>query len=55
MGKKMNVLAGKCFTKQWLDGQRKEMGRVDPGLLEKSIHALELVGLLAAKDPGRGF
>jgi hypothetical protein len=48
--KMMNVLQEKCFTKEWLNQQREEMGRVDPGLLEKSIHALELVGLLAAKD-----
>lgn len=46
----MNVLQENCFTKEWLNQQREEMGRVDPGLLEKSIHALELVGLLAAKD-----
>lgn len=46
----MNILQEKCFTKEWLEQQREEMGRVDPGLLGKSIHALELVGLLAAKD-----
>jgi len=45
----MNVLQEKCFTKGWLDEQRAQMKRVDPGLLEKSIHALELVGLLAQK------
>jgi hypothetical protein len=42
----MNVLQEKCFSKEWLDGQRGQMQRVDPGLLEKSIHALELVGHL---------
>ena len=46
----MNILQEKCFTKAWLDEQRAEMRRVDPGLLEKSIHALELVGLLAHKE-----
>lgn len=46
----MNILEEKCFTKAWLDEQRTKMQRVDPGLLEKSIHALELVGLLARKD-----
>jgi hypothetical protein len=46
----MNILQEKCFTKGWLDEQRAEMKRVDPGLLEKSIHALELVGLLAHKE-----
>jgi hypothetical protein len=47
LDKIMNVLQEKCFTKEWLDGQREQMQRVDPGLLEKSIHALELVGHLA--------
>ena len=46
----MNILREKCFTKEWLDEQRTQMLRVDPGLLEKSIHALELVGLLASKE-----
>jgi hypothetical protein len=46
----MNILQEKCFAKGWLDKQRAEMTRVDPGLLEKSIHALELVGLLAHKE-----
>ena len=46
----MNILQEKCFTKEWLDEQRAQMQRVDPGLLEKSIHALELVGLLAQKE-----
>jgi len=46
----MNILQEKCFSKAWLDEQRTNMGRVDPGLLEKSIHALELVGLLARQD-----
>lgn len=46
----MNILQEKCFTKEWLDRQRAAMGRVDPGLLEKSMHALELVGLLTAKN-----
>ena len=46
----MNIVQEKCFTKDWLDAQRTQMKRVDPGLLEKSIHALELVGLLAQKE-----
>ncbi len=46
----MNILQEKCFTKAWLDDQRAQMRRVDPGLLEKSIHALELVGLLSQKE-----
>lgn len=46
----MNILQEKCFTREWLDAQQTQMQRVDPGLLEKSIHALELVGLLAKKE-----
>lgn len=46
----MNSLQEKCFTKEWLDTQREQMQRVDPGLLEKSIHALELVGHLVRYD-----
>jgi len=46
----MKVLQDKCFTKAWIDAQRMEMVRVDPGLLEKSICALDLVGHLARKQ-----
>ncbi|MBN2704627.1 MAG: nucleotidyl transferase AbiEii/AbiGii toxin family protein [Pontiellaceae bacterium] len=46
----MNILQEKCFTKEWLAEQKAMMQRVDPGLLEKSIHALELVGLLAHRQ-----
>jgi len=46
----MNILKEKCFTKEWLDDQRAQIQRVDPGQLEKSIHAVELVGLLAQKE-----
>ncbi len=43
------MIAAKCFTKAWLDDCRERVGRVDPGLLEKSIYAFELVGRLAAQ------
>ena len=42
----MNILQEKCLTKEWLADQWERMRRADPGLLEKSIHALELVGHL---------
>lgn len=45
----MNVLQDKCFTKEWLDNQKAQMQRVDPGLLEKSSYALELLAHLALK------
>lgn len=43
------MIAAKCFEKDWLDGCRREVGRVDPGLLEKSLYAFELLGRLAAE------
>lgn len=46
----MNILQEKCFSREWLDNQRVLLKRVDPGLLEKSIYALELLGHLAIKD-----
>lgn len=42
------MISAKCFTKVWLDQCRADVGRIDPGLLEKSIYALDLVGRLAA-------
>lgn len=42
------MIAEQCFTKAWLDQCRSQVGRADPGLLEKSIHAFDLVGRLAA-------
>jgi hypothetical protein len=43
------MIAAKCFTKAWLDECREKVGRADPGLLEKSIYAFDLVGCLAAE------
>ena len=37
------MIADQCFTKEWVIRKRGEMGRVDPALLEKSIHALALL------------
>jgi len=42
------MIAAKCFTREWLDECRATVGRVDPGLLEKSIYAFELLGRLSA-------
>lgn len=42
------MIAEACFTKGWLDQCREEVGRIDPGLLEKSIYAFDLLGRLAA-------
>ncbi len=36
-----------CFTKEWIDGKRKDLRVTDPGLLEKCIHALQLLGRLS--------
>lgn len=43
------MIDGKCYTREWLEKCRQTVGRVDPGLLEKSIHAFELVGRLAGE------
>ena len=37
------MIANQCFTKEWVDKKKREMGSVDPALLEKSIHALALL------------
>lgn len=36
-----------CFDRTWIEAQQAELGLRDPGLLEKCIHALQLLGLLA--------
>ena len=43
------MIAATCFTKEWLDECRGRVGRIDPGLLEKSIYAFDLLGRLAAE------
>jgi len=41
------MIAAKCFRKAWLDECRADVGRIDPGLLEKSIYAFDLLGRLS--------
>ncbi len=42
----------KCFTKDWITQKRQDLGRIDPALLEKSIHAMDLLcGLAKSKIP----
>lgn len=36
-----------CFKKSWIDDKRHELRIRDPGLLEKCIHALQLLGRLS--------
>lgn len=36
-----------CFTADWLEKKRKELGNVDPVLLERALHAFALLGHLA--------
>lgn len=43
------MIEARCFTKEWLDECRGRVGRIDPGLLEKSIYAFDLLGRLAAE------
>lgn len=40
------MISQHCFTSEWIDKQRRELGGADPVILEKSIHALALVCLL---------
>lgn len=39
-----------CFTAGWLDQKKKELRGVDPGLLEKALHAFALLGHLAESE-----
>ena len=46
------MIDNKCFTKEWIDQKRRDLGRVDPALLEKSIYAMALLcGLAKSKMP----
>jgi hypothetical protein len=42
-----------CFSRGWLQKKREQFGKVDPGILEKCIHALALLGHLG--DSGLEF
>jgi hypothetical protein len=39
-----------CFTADWLDKKRRELRGVDPGLLERALHAFALLGHLAESN-----
>jgi hypothetical protein len=47
------MVKSQCFTKEWTDQLREKYPRTDPGLLEKTIHAFELLALLVRT--GRPF
>ncbi|MBU1098120.1 MAG: nucleotidyl transferase AbiEii/AbiGii toxin family protein [Bacteroidetes bacterium] len=40
------MIKDECFSKKWLDSKRNQFPDSDPGIMEKSIYALELVGNL---------
>jgi predicted nucleotidyltransferase component of viral defense system len=44
------MISPQCFTTKWIDHLREKHRRTDPGLLEKTIYAFELLGLLARTD-----
>lgn len=44
------MISSKCFSKDWIDDLKRTHKRADPALLEKMIHAFELLGLLAKSD-----
>jgi predicted nucleotidyltransferase component of viral defense system len=41
------MIKAECFGKDWVLKQKQQLGRFDPGILEKAIHALALLGHLA--------
>jgi len=41
------MIQQRCFDREWIEAQQAELGLREPGLLEKCIHALQLLGLLA--------
>jgi nucleotidyltransferase AbiEii toxin of type IV toxin-antitoxin system len=44
------MISAICFTADWLERKRKELKGVDPGLLEKALHAFALLGHLAETE-----
>ena len=44
------MIAEICFTADWLEKKRKALKGVDPGLLERALHAFALLGHLAESD-----
>ncbi|MFA6635517.1 MAG: nucleotidyl transferase AbiEii/AbiGii toxin family protein [Candidatus Omnitrophota bacterium] len=46
------MIENRCFTASWIEQKRREIGRVDPALLEKTIYAMALLcGLARSKMP----
>lgn len=43
----MKTFRNEVYSKEWIDQKRRVLGDCDPGLLEKSIYALTLLGHLA--------
>jgi Nucleotidyl transferase AbiEii toxin, Type IV TA system len=43
------MIATHCFTKDWQNAKRQELGGCDPVLLEKTIHAFALLDALSAQ------
>ncbi len=41
------MISSRCFTLEWIKQKRKDLTVKDPGILEKSIHALALLSHLA--------
>ena len=44
------MIKKECFDKDWIDKQKQQLGRVDPVILEKAIHALSLLVHLAESN-----
>lgn len=41
------MIATHCFKREWIDAKRSELGGGDPILIEKTLHAFELLGHLS--------
>lgn len=44
------MISSRCFTKDWIDHLREIYPKTDPILLEKTIYAFELLGLLVQSE-----
>jgi hypothetical protein len=40
------MFSAAAFTPEWINTQRRQLGNCDPGILEKCVHALTLLGYL---------
>jgi hypothetical protein len=44
------MIRSSCFEREWIDAKQTELRLRDPGLLEKCVYALQLLGILAESN-----